>query len=101
MTVIIKKFLGKHYSNTDKIIADGVTCDIKAMSCKDSKYGTIAWIYREPTCANMHSEIFNGLAQIFFSNENSSSIALISDIKQESYAGNWILVTMTNGEIQL
>ena len=65
MTVIIKKFLGKHYSNTDKIIADGVTCDIKAMSCKDSKYGTIAWIYREPTCANMHSEIFNGLAQIF------------------------------------
>ena len=36
----------------------------------------------------MHSEIFNGEAKIFDSNENSSTIVLITDLEQQSYAGD-------------
>jgi hypothetical protein len=58
------------------------------MSCQDSNLGTIAWMIKESTCANMHSEIFNGEAKIFDSNENSSTIVLITDLEQQSYAGD-------------
>ena len=58
------------------------------MSCQDANLGTVAWLIKEPTCANMHSEIFNGEARIFDSNENSSTIVLITDLEQQSYAGD-------------
>jgi hypothetical protein len=87
ITVSTSLETGKYFKETGKIIINGVACDEEKLSCKDTQFGTFAWNKQEVTCANTHSEVYSGLAQIYRSNQNKSTIAVISNDEQRSFAG--------------
>ena len=78
---------GKYFKETGKIITNGVACDEEKLTCTDSELGTFAWNKQEVTCANTHSEVYSGLAQVYTSNQNKSSIVVVSNDEERSYAG--------------
>ena len=87
LTVILQVLNGTYNEQTEMMMVDGMSCPRGALHCKDPQKGTYVWEDREATCSRTHSEIYHGQASLHKSQNNESTIAMISNDDLESYAG--------------